>query len=265
MTVAHTSELAEALAPDVLDRLLRYVRIDTQSDRAHAQSPSTPGPARAGAAAASTSCGRSGSPTRRSTTTGFVTATLPATVEGAPGDRPARARRHEPGRARARGVEPLVHRDYDGGAIALPRNGTVLDPERDARAGRQGRPRPRHHERRHAARRRRQGRRGRGDGRGRPPRRASRAAAPDDPRRLHARRGDRGGGEACSTSSASAPTARTRSTARRRASSPTRRSRPPRPTCGSTASTCIPASRPASSSTRRGSRAGSSPRCRGPS
>ena len=39
----YTSELAEALAPDVLDRLLRYVRIDTQSDRAHAQSPSTPG------------------------------------------------------------------------------------------------------------------------------------------------------------------------------------------------------------------------------
>ena len=28
------------------------------------------------------------------------------------------------------GVEPLVHRDYDGGVIALPRNGTVLDPER---------------------------------------------------------------------------------------------------------------------------------------
>src|SRR5205807_1431493 len=28
------------------------------------------------------------------------------------------------------GVEPLVHRDYDGGPISLPRNGTVLDPER---------------------------------------------------------------------------------------------------------------------------------------
>jgi tripeptide aminopeptidase len=28
------------------------------------------------------------------------------------------------------GVEPLVHRDYDGRPISLPRNGTVLDPER---------------------------------------------------------------------------------------------------------------------------------------
>jgi tripeptide aminopeptidase len=28
------------------------------------------------------------------------------------------------------GVEPLVHRAYDGGPISLPRNGTVLDPER---------------------------------------------------------------------------------------------------------------------------------------
>src|SRR5918994_155634 len=43
MTAPYTSELAEALADDVLDRLLRYVRIDTQSDPAHTQSPSTPG------------------------------------------------------------------------------------------------------------------------------------------------------------------------------------------------------------------------------
>jgi tripeptide aminopeptidase len=28
------------------------------------------------------------------------------------------------------GVEPIVHRDYDGGVITLPRGGTVLDPER---------------------------------------------------------------------------------------------------------------------------------------
>ena len=30
--------------------------------------------------------------------------------------------------APAAGVEPLVHRDYDGGVIELPRGGTVLDP-----------------------------------------------------------------------------------------------------------------------------------------
>jgi tripeptide aminopeptidase len=32
--------------------------------------------------------------------------------------------------APGRGVEPIVHRDYDGGVISLPRDGTVLDPAR---------------------------------------------------------------------------------------------------------------------------------------
>src|SRR5918997_6777987 len=43
MPAAYTSELAEALAPDVLDRFLRYVRVDTQSARDREGSPSTPG------------------------------------------------------------------------------------------------------------------------------------------------------------------------------------------------------------------------------
>ncbi len=38
-----TSELAAALAPDLLDRFQRYVRIDTQSRRDRTRSPSTPG------------------------------------------------------------------------------------------------------------------------------------------------------------------------------------------------------------------------------
>ena len=38
-----TSPLAETLAPDVLDRFLRYVRVDTQSSREHEGTPSTPG------------------------------------------------------------------------------------------------------------------------------------------------------------------------------------------------------------------------------
>ena len=41
--LAFTSPLAEALAPDVLERFLRYVRIDTQSGaRARAQSRARP-------------------------------------------------------------------------------------------------------------------------------------------------------------------------------------------------------------------------------
>src|SRR5215207_5395358 len=43
MPPAYSSELAEALAPDVLDRFLRYVRVDTQSARDREGSPSTPG------------------------------------------------------------------------------------------------------------------------------------------------------------------------------------------------------------------------------
>src|SRR5258707_254569 len=38
-----TSPLAESLATDLLDRFLRYVRVDTQSERDRKQSPSTPG------------------------------------------------------------------------------------------------------------------------------------------------------------------------------------------------------------------------------
>src|SRR5829696_4963930 len=43
MPAAYSSELAQALAPDVLDRFLRYVRVDTQSARDREGSPSTPG------------------------------------------------------------------------------------------------------------------------------------------------------------------------------------------------------------------------------
>ena len=41
--------------------------------------------------------------------------------------------------APASGVEPILHRDYDGGPIALPRAGTVLDPaEMPVLAGKRG-------------------------------------------------------------------------------------------------------------------------------
>ena len=39
----YTSELARSLAPGLLDRFQRYVRIDTQSARDRVSSPSTPG------------------------------------------------------------------------------------------------------------------------------------------------------------------------------------------------------------------------------
>src|SRR3954451_9263323 len=41
MPAPFTSSLAEALAPELLERFLRYVRVDTQSARNHTESPST--------------------------------------------------------------------------------------------------------------------------------------------------------------------------------------------------------------------------------
>ena len=43
MSDSYTSGLAQELAPDVLERFLRYVRIDTQSRRGRTSSPSTSG------------------------------------------------------------------------------------------------------------------------------------------------------------------------------------------------------------------------------
>ena len=126
MTAAYTSELAEALSADVLDRLLRYVRIDTQSDRAHAQSPSTPGQLELGRLLVDELRGLGLSDAAQDAN-GFVTATLPGTVEGAPVIGLLAHLDTSPDESGAH-VEPLVHRDYDGGVIALPRRGTVLDP-----------------------------------------------------------------------------------------------------------------------------------------
>jgi tripeptide aminopeptidase len=124
----HTSELAAALARDVLDRLLRYVRIDTQSDREHAQSPSTPGQLELGRLLVEELRGL-GLSDAAADANGFVTATLPGNVAGAPVIGLLAHLDTTPDES-GTGVEPLVHRAYDGDTIELPRRGTVLDPER---------------------------------------------------------------------------------------------------------------------------------------
>jgi len=128
MTAPYTSELAEALADDVLDRLLRYVRIDTQSDPAYRQSPSTPGQLDLARLLVDELHGL-GLDDAAIDANGFVTATLPGTVEGAPTIGLLAHVDTSPDESGA-GVEPLVHRDYDGGVITLPKRGTELDPER---------------------------------------------------------------------------------------------------------------------------------------
>jgi tripeptide aminopeptidase len=124
----YTSELAEALAPDVLERFLRYVRIDTTSDRAHAQSPSTAGQVELGRLLIE-ELHEIGLSDAAQDANGFVTATLAGNVPGAPVIGLLAHLDTSPDES-GTGVEPLVHRAYDGGTIELPRAGTVLDPAR---------------------------------------------------------------------------------------------------------------------------------------
>jgi tripeptide aminopeptidase len=121
-----TSPLSESLAPDVLDRFLRYVRIDTQSARARTRSPSTPGQLELARMLAG-ELGAIGLDDVVLDDHGYVTATLPANGEGRPVIGLLAHMDTSPDSPGA-GVEPLVHRDYGGGAIELPRGGTVLDP-----------------------------------------------------------------------------------------------------------------------------------------
>jgi tripeptide aminopeptidase len=124
--VTYTSPLAESLAPDLLERFQRYVRVDTQSRRDREGSPSTPGQLDLGRMLVD-----------ELHTIGILHAALDehgyvyATLEGPEGAPVIGLLAHmdvSPD-APGAGVEPLVHAAYDGGRIELPREGTVLDPE----------------------------------------------------------------------------------------------------------------------------------------
>jgi tripeptide aminopeptidase len=126
-TAPFTSHLAAALAEDLLERFLRYVRVDTQSARERTRSPSTPGQLElarmlvdelieAGLADASLD------------ENGYVMATLPSTIGPEAPVIGLIAHVDTSPDAPGAGVEPIVHRTYDGGVIELPREGTVLDP-----------------------------------------------------------------------------------------------------------------------------------------
>ncbi len=122
-TISFTSALAEALAPDVLERFLRYVRVDTQSSPDSGEEPSTPGQLDLGRLLVD-ELQELGLDDAAMDDGGFVFATLP-------GDGPTvglLAHVDTTPEVAGAGVEPLVHRSYGGGAIELPRGGTVLDP-----------------------------------------------------------------------------------------------------------------------------------------
>jgi tripeptide aminopeptidase len=122
-----TSPLAASLADDVLERFLRYVRIDTQAARDRTQSPSTPGQLELGRMLVG-ELSAAGLDDAALDQNGYVTATLASTAgAGAPVIGLIAHLDTSPD-APGAGVEPIVHRGYDGGVVELPRGGTVLDP-----------------------------------------------------------------------------------------------------------------------------------------
>jgi tripeptide aminopeptidase len=127
--VPFTSPLAADMADDLLDRFLRYVRVDTQSARERTGSPSTPGQLDLARMLVDELLAI-GLEDATLDDNGYVMATLPAS--GARDDAPVVgliAHVDTSPDAPGAGVEPIVHRGYDGGVISLPRLGTVLDPE----------------------------------------------------------------------------------------------------------------------------------------
>ena len=123
-----TSPLAASLADDLLERFLRYVRVDTQSARDRTGSPSTPGQLDLSRMLVEElrSVGLEDASLDEN---GYVTATLPSTTGAAEPVIGLIAHVDTSPDAPGAGVEPIVHRGYDGGVIELPREGTVLDPE----------------------------------------------------------------------------------------------------------------------------------------
>jgi tripeptide aminopeptidase len=127
---SYTSDLAQSLAPDLLDRFQRYVRVDTQSRRGpRASSPSTPGQLELGRLLVS-ELHDAGIADATLDDNGYVVASLDPSDGHA--DAPVIgliAHMDTSPDAPGRGVEPIVHHEWTGGVIELPREGTRLDPD----------------------------------------------------------------------------------------------------------------------------------------
>jgi tripeptide aminopeptidase len=127
MTAPYTSSLAETLAPDVLARFLRYVRIDTQSRRERTSSPSTPGQLELGRVLVA-ELQEAGLADAHLNEHGYVVATLGGANGAGAEVIGLIAHVDTSPDAPGHGVEPIVHHGYGGEALELPREGTVLDP-----------------------------------------------------------------------------------------------------------------------------------------
>jgi tripeptide aminopeptidase len=118
--------LAEELADDVLDRFLRYARIDTQSAHGATTSPSTEKQLDL-ARLLRDELEAIGLDDVRLEASGYVYGSLPG-AEPAPAIGYIAHVDTSPD-VTGTGVNPLVHEAYDGGTIELPNDGVVLDPE----------------------------------------------------------------------------------------------------------------------------------------
>jgi tripeptide aminopeptidase len=123
----YTSPLAQAVSDDLLDRFLRYVRIDTQSHRDRTQSPSTAGQLELGRLLVE-DLRELGLDDATLDENGYVTATLAANDDDEAPVIGLLAHMDTTTDAPGAGVQPIVHREYDGGVIELPHAGTRLDP-----------------------------------------------------------------------------------------------------------------------------------------
>jgi tripeptide aminopeptidase len=129
-----TSPLAEDLAEGLLERFVRYARVSTQSDRDATTSPSTPRQLDLSRLLVD-ELRQIGLDDVVLDDDGYVYGTLAPATPTAPDGAPwpvvgLIAHVDTSPDAPGEGVEPLVHRGYDGGTIELPRAGTTLDPER---------------------------------------------------------------------------------------------------------------------------------------
>ncbi|MBV8943672.1 MAG: peptidase T [Solirubrobacterales bacterium] len=122
-----TSKLARELASDLLERFCRYVRIDTQSRRDRSGSPSTPGQMVLGRMLVEELLA-AGLEDVQLDENGYVTATLRRNVDSPAPVIGVLAHLDTTPDAPGGGVQPIVHRGYDGGVIELPNGETVLDP-----------------------------------------------------------------------------------------------------------------------------------------
>jgi tripeptide aminopeptidase len=122
----YSSPLAQELAPGLLQRFERYVRIASTAQRDRTQSPSTPGQLEV-ARLLLAELHAIGVEDAFLDENGYVVATLAATVADAPVIGLIAHVDTSPD-APGDGVEPIVHRDYDGTPIRLPKGDTVLDP-----------------------------------------------------------------------------------------------------------------------------------------